>query len=176
MFTRLTVCQSLNLIFLSFIFYSCNSSILETPVQLPKSIEQVKGFEVNSVSLDSLQGTKLLFYFDSLECSSCALKLIETSFHNLSNFYSDFVIILSPEINSIKHIERLIALYDFPYPIYIDKGKEFQRRNAKLLKRRSFHFLVLDNEKYPIAHNNPMIINDTNLFLSILNDVYVKSP
>lgn len=103
---------------------------------------------------------KLIIYVDSTQCSSCRVS-------HLSEYiplYDDALrsrrytlsIILSPPMSEYGHIAHLLELYNYPFPVFLDKSHSFRKENGFIPDDARFHAFLTDQANRPVLVGDPV--------------------
>lgn len=169
------------LIFL--IFQSCNkpiTSIVEEwnqkKIQIPESLN----FKSCGQDIDGLKVLnhkfKILYYLDSLGCTTCRLQLLEwKSYMKLckSRGY-DVGFLFVVEVKKVEEFESKLNMHHFTYPIVYDPNGEFDKIN-KLPKDERFRTFLLDDENRVVLIGSPIKNKKImKLYESVLGDGKIR--
>lgn len=164
---------------------SCNEMILSKQVKefmdktivMPDSLLVVKGEDIAMKESNKLTHPTLIVYIDENSCTFCKIShlidyipLFEMSKENQK---FDIMIIFSPKEVDYHKVKGELRLYDFEYPAYVDRNKEFIRLNKNVIPNDSrFHAFLMDTEGRPICVGDPTQSNKLwENFLQILENV-----
>jgi len=156
----------INLFVLVFIL-SCNkskNSIVDDWYQ--KKIQIPEGLNFKSIDHDTKRFQvlshkfKILYYLDSLGCTTCRLKLSAwKSYIDSCKFRGyDVGFIFVVEVRKVEEFENKLFMHHFTYPIIYDPNGEFDKIN-KLPKEEKFRTFLLDARNRVILIGSP-ITND----------------
>lgn len=141
---------------------------------------QYKSNESNNI-VDSISFNKenlvLVAYYDSNDCSSCAVKSMYRWFELLDTIDSNYgdelkvYFVFAPPKGEVHNLCHLIETSSFDYPIFIDTTNVFRRRNKHLPENPRMHTFMLDRKRNVILVGSPLDNESIRkLFFKIAND------
>ena len=108
---------------------------------------------------DTANQPKLIFYYDSASCSDCEiahLTNIEWLYRRSAEDRTfDVLTIFSPEPEDYEVVMRLLDIYRFPYPVYIDFDGRFRKANDFIPEDVRFHSFLTDSAGRIVFVGNP---------------------
>lgn len=152
-------------IFLLFMLCSCNADnnqklLKDISLLQSKSVDYCKDrWEYSNILKEKI---KYVVYWDSINCTSCAIHQLELwkplleyseNYNGLLNFY----FIFHPSKKDIDTFQIVLGENtNFDYPILIDTLGEFERLNPHLPKNQALHTFLLDENNRVILVGNPL--------------------
>lgn len=114
----------------------------------------------------------MIFFHDSLSCSSCQIAHLADiqSIYELSDSLGTFEVmtIFSPSLKEYDDVLRELKMRKFRYTIYIDKLGSFGLLNSFIPLDERFHNFLINEYKYPAYVGNPVGNNQ-------LHDLFIES-
>lgn len=162
-----------SLFLLMICFISCDAfdrKHLNETIIFPQ-LSQIQGFNMSSATIQDFEIPKLVVYYGADECSSCAVKSLSSKIKFIEELSSKvrIIFLMSPSPMSEKHVERMISLYDFGFPIYIDNDNLFAKLNPIVTKGVKYHCLLLNNTNQILFYSNPgHVFNNPEIVLEYL--------
>lgn len=144
-------------------------------VKVHVEMEQVYRRNINAQE-PSVKQCQLIVYYDSLECSSCAVRHLydKIDLYELADSIESFDVltVFSPCEEEYDEVMKELMLLDFPYPVYVDSGRNFRRTNSCIPEDRRFHTFLLDRSGHPVFVGNPVASGDLwRLFEKVLGNL-----
>lgn len=104
---------------------------------------------------------KLVVYYDSLQCTSCAIDHIynwEPTLDSLQrmNKKTAIVFIFSPSSMELNKFKNRILNSTFDYPVFMDTCNIFRKHNGFLPDNPRLHVFLLNRENRIISIGNPL--------------------
>ena len=101
----------------------------------------------------------MVVYYDSTVCNMCQISHLydQVQLYELMSFSKDceIVTIFSPVQEEYDIVMAELMRIDFPYPIYLDFNKSFEKANPGLPDDKRFHSFLLDRDGHPVFIGNP---------------------
>lgn len=134
-------------------------NVLSQEVRFPSSINCCFGSTSGKKPLsDSIP--QLVIYVDSTQCSSCRIghlsEYIPLYEESIQSQQFVLAIILSPPSADCEHISHLLSVYDYPFPVYLDKNHSFRRENGFIPDDSRFHAFLTDRSHHPVFVGDPV--------------------
>lgn len=102
----------------------------------------------------------LVFYHDSLSCSSCQISHLADiqRVYELSDSMGTFVVmtIFSPKPEEYDEVLRNLEIREFEYPVYVDVTGSFVSSNGCIPTDKRFHSFLTDSDRHPVFVGNPI--------------------
>lgn len=105
--------------------------------------------------------TKMIVWYDTMECSSCRMKRIDM-WNKIVVYSRDSIIgfepvfIFSPNKGSLNSFELEINIANFDYPIMVDYENSFYDVNPQIPQDNKFHVFLLDKNNKVVLIGNPL--------------------
>lgn len=117
----------------------------------------VQGFDEDTISLQDLIVPKLVLYYGANECSSCIIRSLADKTQLVEDLSSEVMVIflLAPSSLGIGNIKHSLALYNLPFPVFIDESGSFPSINPIVNKGRNYHCLLLNQKNQLLFWGNP---------------------
>lgn len=133
-------------------------SFLSQEVCFPSSLTCVSNaFQGRDILLDSIP--LLVIYVDSTQCSTCRVghlaEYIPLQEKAVQSRKFLLTVILSPPANEYDHIVHLLDVYDYPFPIFLDKNHSFRKENSFIPGDARFHAFLIDRSRHPVMVGDP---------------------
>lgn len=133
-------------------------SFLSQEVVFPSSITCVsKTMQGTNLLLDSIP--RLVIYVDSTQCSTCRVGHLAEyiPLHERAVQEKRFMlaVILSPPASEYDNIVHLLDVYDYPFPVYLDKNHSFRKENSFIPDDARFHAFLIDRSLHPVMVGDP---------------------
>ena len=163
------------------LFQSCNEwkiardlrGFCKNEVVIPPDLQKIS--DRSQSEIGNLPQTPLLiFYHDSLACSSCQINHLPDyiGVYELADSLGTFEVltIFSPRLDEYDEVVRLLMVQNFPYPVYVDFSGSFRRGNSFIPSDSRFHNFLTDSRGRPVLVGNP-VAGDTmwDLFMKTLD-------
>lgn len=102
----------------------------------------------------------MVFYHDSLSCSSCQISHLADiqSIYELSDSLGTFEVmtIFSPGPEEYDQVLRDLEIREFEYPVYVDVTGSFVSSNGCIPSDRRFHSFLTDSDRHPVFVGSPI--------------------
>ena len=102
----------------------------------------------------------MVFYHDSLSCSSCQISHLADiqSIYELSDSLGTFEVmtIFSPRLEEYDQVLRDLEIREFEYPVYLDVTGSFVSPNGCIPSDRRFHSFLTDSDRHPVFVGSPI--------------------
>ena len=130
----------------------------ESSVTIPDDMECVFERSISTLDPAGLSSMKFIVYYDSLECSSCAV----THLMDLIPLYEKFentdvgvMTIFSPRLEEVEDIKLELMLAAHLFPVYVDTNGSFARVNTAIPTDNRFDYFLIDKDGTPLFVGNP---------------------
>ena len=168
-YSLLVVCTSLMVCFVS-----CNNKpsqkeikeqitkLKSTPIAIPLDKMIFFGSQMDSISyFQEMKHLKLVMYYDSSSCISCALKKLPSWENTLEriNTYPNKLkayFIFAPSDAKLKLFYIALKNRTYSPPIFIDTMRCFEHRNPNIPSTPILHSFLLDEQNNVILVGNPL--------------------
>lgn len=135
--------------------------IMAAKISLPEDVEEICHGEGHVLS-DSVRKTeKLLYYVDSLQCSTCQISKFVRFGEIIRKADStgrfEVVFLVSPKKGEKDFIRDYIKSIEMPFPICVDVDNAFRRINPAIPDDARFHCLYINAEGQPLLVGDPTV-------------------
>ena len=134
-------------------------ALMETTIVLPDKITCVSNGEVFPMPDSLRHKPKLLVYIGPEECTTCRIshfwnyqELFELS-ENTDKF--EMMILMADTTFVSIPLTRYLSDQDFPYPVYVDVGKNFMTDNPHIPDDARMHSFYLGGDGHPKFVGDP---------------------
>ena len=118
---------------------------------------------------------KILFYIDSIGCTSCRLKLFEWKkiIKESDTIFSkpiEFIFFFQPKQKAEEELQQIFKNNAFKYPVFIDRKNEINKLN-KFPSKPEYQCFLLDKDNKVIIVGDPSTNKEIwALFKKVIND------
>lgn len=142
-----------------FFTISCDfneSHELASSMTLPTGVNWTTKDGVLNENINIMKPYKIVVYNKSTFCNSCSLNLEnwKTFISNVDTSKVGFLFIFNYN-NNPEEVYNLLNIYEFDYPIFVDKYDSF-RINNKALKMNDVEYFLLDKNNSIIYSESPL--------------------
>ncbi len=105
--------------------------------------------ENNIFEKNTSEEYRLIVYYDSTECMSCAMNKMNDWHKLLSEIYNNHhntsvLFLFSPRIEDVKSIKYNYKVHKFGHEIFIDYKYQFKKSNPDLPPQKMYHVFLLN--------------------------------
>lgn len=151
--------------------------IMESEVSLPAEIEEICGGEGYMLPDSVRTAEKLLYFVDSLQCSTCQISKFvrfgEIMRKADSTGRFELMFLVSPKKGEKEFIRDYIKSIEMPFPICVDLDNAFRRINPAIPDDVRFHCLYLDAEGRPLLAGDPTVSENIS---ALLDKIIFNNP
>lgn len=135
--------------------------IMASEVSLPAEIEEICGGEGHMLPDSVRTAEKLLYFVDSLQCSTCQISKFVRFGEIIRKADStgrfEVVFLVSPKKGEKDFIRDYIKSIEMPFPICVDVDNAFRRINPAIPDDARFHCLYINAEGQPLLVGDPTV-------------------
>lgn len=140
-------------------------------VVLPDDMERIYDRSISRFDLAGVSELKFIVYYDSLDCSSCAVAHLVDLLPLYEKFEGskvDVMTVFSPRSEEIEDIKVELMIADQQFPVYIDTNGSFARLNHDIPTDNRFDYFLIGGDGKPKFVGNPLVNEQ---LMAILDDI-----
>ena len=155
------------LVFVSWTAVSCGDRrqlsqdmkrFVESEIVLPDDMECVHDMSIRMYDPSVLRPVKFIVYYDSLECSSCAVAHLVDLLPLYDRFKDsevEVMTIFSPRTEEVEDVKVELMMADPEFPVYVDTNGTFAGTNTCIPADNRFDYFMIDGSGKPVFVGNP---------------------
>ena len=137
--------------------------LMASRITFPETLQKVDRQDMLAFTVKN-DNVHMIIYFDSTECSTCAISKLEDweplieeakSIYN----YIDFIFIFSPTKSEMDKVMQNIVTNSQVYNIVLDDCGAFSQSNPQIPQDNRFHTMLLDKNNNVVLIGNPLYSN-----------------
>ena len=154
-------------VFLSMLLLSCvdrrsvardMKEFTDSVIHIPDDLECVFDMNVRLCDPSDLLPLKFIVYYDSLECSSCAVAhLIDLQpiYDKFKDTDVEVMTVFSPRAEEVEDVKVELMMADPEFPVYVDTNGTFAGTNTSIPSDNRFDYFLIDGSGKPVFVGNP---------------------
>ena len=144
---------------------------VESEIVIPDDMECVHDMNVTCLAPSALRPVKFIVYYDSLECSSCAVAhLIDLLpiYDKFKDTEVEVMTVFSPRAEEVEDVKVELLMADPEFPVYVDTNGTFAGTNTSIPSDNRFDYFVIDGNGKPVFVGNPLANEE---LMTLLNTI-----